>query len=154
MLGCVRDVATAPARRDALPRNAPLRPTRPVGPKPAGLDRSREDNRTGCPAPNGPEGPRSVKRSARAFPWPPPHRARHPHRVSRREPARCSRWRPRDPKARRPSALAPSTPRRSPRQGSHTVRVGVGRGSPRRRCANGQAEPKLYRARTRALGSR
>lgn len=50
MPGCVRGVATAPARRDALPRNAPLRPTAPVGPKPA--------RRTDCARTTEPGAPR------------------------------------------------------------------------------------------------
>jgi len=114
----------------------------PTSDCPPAADRPRwaEAPRVG-PTARGPPNRLLLRRRARR----PPERrcARPEHRRGRfrtvhdpplwpRDPelARCLRRRPPDPKARRPSALAPSAPRRTSPTGRRTVRVGVGREHP------------------------
>lgn len=130
MLGCVRGVATAPARRDALPRNAPLRPTAPSGPKPVGRTDCARTTEPGAPRPRTRRPEQLGAFGSSKPPWPPLHRARHPARVSRRGPAQRSRRRFPDPKVHRPSTLAPSTPRRSPRRGATPCASALAAGAP------------------------
>lgn len=119
-----------------LPRDATPTSECPVAADHARWTEARWDGPTApgqpdqVPLTDGPEGPCDGERSARADPWPPRHRARHPHRVSRPGPARRSRRRPLDPKARRPSTLAPSTPRRSPRRGATPCASALASGAP------------------------
>jgi hypothetical protein len=119
-----------------LPRDATPTSECPVAADHARWTEARWDGPTArgqpdrVPLTDEPEGPCDGERSARANPWPPPHRARHPHRVSRPGPARRSRRRRQDPKVRRPSTLAPSTPRRSPRRGATPYASALASGAP------------------------
>jgi len=151
MDGCVRGVATARARRDAcLGMSARRRPplwaeARWVGPTARGQpDRPLPRRRTRRPPQRRCTRPEHSRGHLRTVHDPPPW-PRDP------EPARRSRRRSSDPKAHRPTALAPSTPRRSSPTGRRTVRVGVGRERPRRPLAN-TAKPKLRDARRSTSG--